>query len=204
MQNPQLFAGETDWEYSFRREMQEIIPGLFLGPYASVSSKKRQQLIDLGITHIVCVRGSDEAGVIRENFKDIFKYFTIDLDNNLPQPMIPLFKQVNSFIDDAFRDNGKILVHGNNGSLLSPTFVIAYIIARTDMNAKEALKYVMKRRFCVYPPEHMMQQLDDFVPISRVYFLPNDLEMRNTVKRKIALFEAENCESDKKKFSGSP
>ena len=31
-----VLAGESrEWEYSMRRGMQEIIPGVFLGPYAS-------------------------------------------------------------------------------------------------------------------------------------------------------------------------
>jgi serine/threonine/tyrosine-interacting protein len=28
---------EEDWKYAMRREMQEISPGLFLGPYAAAS-----------------------------------------------------------------------------------------------------------------------------------------------------------------------
>lgn len=181
--------------------MQEIIPGLYLGPYASVMKCKRQYLIDIGITHIVCVRRSDESGVIRENFTDICAYKTIDLNgNDYLQVMIPLFKQVNAFIDSAFQQNGKILVHGNNGCLYSPTFVIAYIIARTDMNAEEALRYVMKRRFCVFPPKSMMTQLANYEVMARIPS-ENEIEMRNTVKRKIAEFEAENDKDDKRTFT---
>ena len=28
-----------DWTYTMRREMQEIVPGLFLGPYAAAGKK---------------------------------------------------------------------------------------------------------------------------------------------------------------------
>jgi hypothetical protein len=31
-----------DWEYAMRREMQEIVPNLYLGPYASANKNKVQ------------------------------------------------------------------------------------------------------------------------------------------------------------------
>ena len=44
------------WQYDMRREMQEILPGLFLGPYASANRKSLGTLQAHGITHIVCIR----------------------------------------------------------------------------------------------------------------------------------------------------
>ena len=36
--------------------IQEIVPGLYLGPYASAGKKMAASLKSAGITHIVCVR----------------------------------------------------------------------------------------------------------------------------------------------------
>lgn len=33
------FSRPNDWKYSMRREMQEIVPGLYLGPFAAASPK---------------------------------------------------------------------------------------------------------------------------------------------------------------------
>ena len=39
--------------------LQEIVPGVYLGPYASAGKKMAASLKSVGITHIVCVRFSD-------------------------------------------------------------------------------------------------------------------------------------------------
>jgi hypothetical protein len=43
-----------DWVYNMRRTMQEIIPGLYLGPYSSAAKNSLDTLKDAGITHIIC------------------------------------------------------------------------------------------------------------------------------------------------------
>lgn len=57
-----------------RREMQEILPGLFLGPCASALKSQRDGLIANGITDIICVRHALEAKFIRENMPETFTY----------------------------------------------------------------------------------------------------------------------------------
>lgn len=39
-----------------RRSMQEIIPGVFLGPYSAAQKHCRSVLLDNGISFIICVR----------------------------------------------------------------------------------------------------------------------------------------------------
>ena len=53
--------------------MQEVVRGLYLGPYSAASRSKLQTLLDCGITHIVCVRQNIEAHFIKPNFPDKFK-----------------------------------------------------------------------------------------------------------------------------------
>lgn len=66
--------GPKEWTYTMRRHMQEVVPGLYLGPYSAASRSKLQSLIEHGITHIVCVRQDIEANFIKPNFPDKFKY----------------------------------------------------------------------------------------------------------------------------------
>ena len=54
-----------DWTYTMRREMQEIVPGLFLGPWAAAGKKNLSKLESAGITHIVCVRQEIEKNFIK-------------------------------------------------------------------------------------------------------------------------------------------
>lgn len=67
-------ASDTEeWTYTMRRTMQEIIPGLYLGPYSAALRSKLDSLIQHGITHIICVRQDIEAHFIKPNFPDKFK-----------------------------------------------------------------------------------------------------------------------------------
>lgn len=53
--------------------MQEIVPGLYLGPYSVATKSKLDVLLHNGITHVVCVRQDIEAHLIRPHFEDRFK-----------------------------------------------------------------------------------------------------------------------------------
>lgn len=48
-----------DWRYEMRRQAQEIVPGLFIGPYQS--SRSLEELRALGITDILCITDAREA-----------------------------------------------------------------------------------------------------------------------------------------------
>ena len=61
-----------EWRYEMRRDMQEIIPGLFLGPY--VCSKNRDLLKQRGITHILCLRDATEKFIVKCHFREEIEY----------------------------------------------------------------------------------------------------------------------------------
>ena len=61
------------WTYNCRRTMQEILPGLFLGPYAAAKKTQLEFLEGHGITHVVCVRQDNEKNIIKPNFEQHFK-----------------------------------------------------------------------------------------------------------------------------------
>jgi len=64
-----------DWRYEMRREAQEIIPRLFLGPFAS--AKDENWLKAKGITHIVTIIDHSERTIIRPRFPDQLTYFHV-------------------------------------------------------------------------------------------------------------------------------
>lgn len=65
--------GTSEWTYTMRRCMQEIVPGVFLGPYSAAQKTKLDILLENGVTHIVCVRQDVEAHLIKPNFPDHIK-----------------------------------------------------------------------------------------------------------------------------------
>ncbi|XP_033638874.1 serine/threonine/tyrosine-interacting protein-like [Asterias rubens] len=163
---PMINAEETpDWVYSARREMQEIVPGLFLGPYAAAMKCKLQVLLDHGITHIVCIRQDIEAQFIKPNFPENFEYLVLNVADSTSENIIAHFPKVKEFIDKCSLFGGKTLVHGNAGMSRSAALVIAYIMETFGLSFKDAVRYVQQKRFCISPNEGFMRQLAEYEPI---------------------------------------
>ena len=89
-----------------RRECQQILPGLLLGPF--VASKNLQTLRSLNISHMyatvyvflclhtltpdsVCIRDAKEAFSVKPRFPEQFTYLTLDVEDNEEQNLIRLF-----------------------------------------------------------------------------------------------------------------
>lgn len=69
------------------------------------------------------------------------------------------------FIDECLSNNGKVLVHGGAGISRSAALVIAYLMDVTGCSSTEAIKFVQKKRFCIFPNEGFRQQLAEYEPI---------------------------------------
>ncbi|XP_019357596.1 PREDICTED: serine/threonine/tyrosine-interacting protein isoform X2 [Gavialis gangeticus] len=143
-----LFYFLKDWTYPMRREMQEILPGLFLGPYSSAMKSKLSTLQKHGITHVICIRQNIEANFIKPNFQQMFRYLVLDIADNPVENIIRFFPTTKEFIDGSLQTGGKVLVHGNAG------------ISRRD-----AFTYVQERRFCINPNAGFVHQLQEYEAI---------------------------------------
>ncbi|XP_036773927.1 serine/threonine/tyrosine-interacting protein isoform X1 [Manis pentadactyla] len=145
---PQCKEDAEEWTYPMRREMQEILPGLFLGPFSSAMKSKLSILQKYGITHIICIRQNIEANFIKPNFQQLFRYLVLDIADNPVENIIRFFPMTKEFIDGSLQTGGKVLVHGNAG------------ISRRD-----AFAYVQERRFCINPNAGFVHQLQEYEAI---------------------------------------
>lgn len=148
-----------------RRDCQEIIPGLLLGPFQT--SKSLPRLQELGITHIVCIRDVKEAFSVRPRFEGQFEYLVLDVEDNEEQNLIRLFPKAKAFIDNAISNGGRVLVHCNGGISLSPSFVIMYVMERFQLVWDEALQMVQNRRYCISPNNGFITQIKEYESIYR-------------------------------------
>ncbi|XP_029569956.1 serine/threonine/tyrosine-interacting protein isoform X1 [Salmo trutta] len=159
-----------DWAYPMRREMQEILPGLFLGPYSAAMKSKvcwytlsileRQE-----ITHLVCVRQDIEANFIKPNFPHKFRYLVLDIADNPVENIIRYFPMTKEFIDGCLASGGKVLVHGNAGISRSAALVIAYLMETFGVKYRDAFSHVQERRFCINPNVGFVHQLQEYEAI---------------------------------------
>ncbi|KAI0356429.1 phosphatases II [Trametes cingulata] len=155
--------GDVEWTYEMRRQCQEILPGLFLGPLQA--SKSLDTLRNLGITHIVCIRDAKEAFSVRPRFPDQFQYMVLDVQDSEEQNLIRLFPQAKQFIDEAIVQGGRVLVHCNGGISLSPAFVVMYVMQRHGLSWEEALHLVQNRRYCISPNGGFLTQIKEYESI---------------------------------------
>ncbi|KAL4237533.1 hypothetical protein ACF0H5_002247 [Mactra antiquata] len=196
---PSLEEGSTDWNYVMRREMQEIIPGLYLGPYAAAMKSKKAVLVQHGITHIVCIRQKIEANFIKPNFPNDFQYLVMDIADVSTENIIPHLPLVKDFIDGCLNCQGRVLVHGNAGISRSAALVIGYIMEKYGLTYKNAFNYVQQKRFCITPNEGFMQQLIEFEAIYMARKHMQIMEQSDNTgthnKRKYS-FDTEECIHD--------
>lgn len=58
--------------------------------------------------------------------------------------------------------NRNVLVHCHAGVSRSATIVIAYLMAKYNMFANEAIDFLKSKRECIQPNDRFMQNLKDF------------------------------------------
>ncbi|XP_053204645.1 serine/threonine/tyrosine-interacting protein B-like [Panonychus citri] len=155
------------WEYTMRRDRQEIVPGIYLGPYSSATRSKINELHQDGITHIICVRDESESKFIKPNFPGQIQYMVLNISDNFFQAIIPFFSQVKDFINDCLNKHGKVLVHGNAGISRSASLVISYLMDVSELSYPHALALVQSKRYCVHPNPNFQRQLLEYEPILR-------------------------------------
>ncbi|CAL1713354.1 unnamed protein product [Somion occarium] len=164
----QLIQGPGDeWTYEMRRQCQEILPGLYLGPLQV--SKSLETLQSYGVTHILCIRDAQEAFSVRPRFPDHFQYMTLDVRDNEDQNLIKLFPQAKEFIDQARLAGGRALVHCNGGISLSPSFVVMYVMQEVGLSWEDALHMVQNRRYCISPNGGFLTQLKEYESIYKAH-----------------------------------
>uniref|UniRef100_A0A8C1A3G5 Serine/threonine/tyrosine interacting protein n=1 Tax=Cyprinus carpio carpio TaxID=630221 RepID=A0A8C1A3G5_CYPCA len=137
---------QLDWAYPMRREMQEILPGLFLGPYSAAMKSKLSMLEKQGITHIVCVRQDIEANFIKPNFPHKFRYLVLDIADNPVENIIRYFPMTKEFIDGCLETGGNE----------NPVVLFLY---------RDAFSHVQERRFCINPNVGFVHQLQEYEAI---------------------------------------
>lgn len=153
----------TDWKYEMRREAQEILPGLYVGPFQP--SWKRETLDHLGITHILCIAETREAHILKPKFPADFVYLIQDIRDADDQNLIRIFPQACSFIEGALAHGGRVLVHCGDGISRSPAIVTAYVMIKTGLTHEDAFAFLQARRFCVAPRTEFVHQLEAYRPI---------------------------------------
>ncbi|KAJ3491103.1 hypothetical protein NLI96_g949 [Meripilus lineatus] len=171
-----------EWTYEMRRQCQEILPNLFLGPLQA--SKSLEALKSLGITHILCIRDAKEAFSVRPRFPEQFRYMVLDVEDNEEQNLIRLFPRAKEFIDNALARGGRALVHCNGGISLSPAFVVMYVMQYYRLSWEDALHLVQNRRYCISPNGGFLTQIKEYESIYKANLVVGTFPAQERMSRR--------------------
>lgn len=158
-----LVPNKQEWKYEMRREAQETLPGVYVGPFQP--SWNLETLTRLGITHILCIAESREQHLFKAKFPHLITYLILEIRDADDQNLIRIFPQTMNFIDLALSQGGKVLVHCGDGISRSPAVVTAYVMCKADLSHDDAFLFVQSRRFCVAPRVEFQHQLEAYKPI---------------------------------------
>ncbi|KAF8923301.1 hypothetical protein BGZ58_003109 [Dissophora ornata] len=121
------------------REMQEVLPGLYLG--GSQPSESKEYMKAYGVTHILQI-----TDINTPRFPGEFIYKIIPVPDMDETNLIKHFPDTNKFIDGALERGGKVLVHCQAGASRSVTIVCAYLMKTKNLSAEDALSTVQALR----------------------------------------------------------
>ncbi|XP_061164352.1 dual specificity protein phosphatase 19-like [Saccostrea echinata] len=118
--------------------LDEILPSLFISGF--VPAKDLDRLENLGITHIVNLSSYEN------NFHGKFKYLRIPVEDIPSEEIHPYFDESLKFIEEAFTENGRVLVNCNAGQSRAGTIIILYIMKTKGMTFEDAQKLAQSKR----------------------------------------------------------
>mmetsp|Transcript_16898 Transcript_16898/g.36365 ORF Transcript_16898/g.36365 Transcript_16898/m.36365 type:complete len:211 (-) Transcript_16898:26-658(-) len=163
---PGLLQVDDDWTYPKKREAQEIIPGLWLGPFGA--ARNQEFLKRAAITDALVVRGPEEARIIAPKYPEFIHYEVLECQDNPFENIIRFFPSVKKLLDEVIGRGGRILVHGNAGLSRSAAFVVAYVMERFNLTSDQAHHYVLQRRHCISINEGFRNQIREYEMLQKV------------------------------------
>ncbi|KAF3206391.1 hypothetical protein TWF191_001472 [Orbilia oligospora] len=164
-----------DWRYESRREAQQILPHLYLGPVSA--AKDLAYLRRENITLLIAVRNNVTArhrllNAYNEIAKDPelkarIRFESVDVSGN--QELIASFPIASKLVDDHLYNNappsfarrkpnglpeqppnpGKTLIYCESGNERSAAVAAAYIMQHINCSAVQAIQVIQGRRFCL-------------------------------------------------------
>ena len=192
------FTLEREKFRRFERQCSEVNPGLFMS--GDSVAKSHELLVEHGITHVVnCV-----GFTCGEYHKDkSIKYLTLYLEDSPNQDIGKVLYHVFEFIEAAYEEGGKVLVHCTQGISRSAALCIAYIMYNRKMPYEEAFKGVKAIRGVTNPnigftcqllhwqkqlsPESREQSMYNIAPFSRLN--SKMLVLKSTKRRAVKLLD---------------
>lgn len=132
-----------------------VMPCVYIGDRED--SRDRRRLMQLGVTHILNV-----ASQLPNVHPADFIYRKLNMIDSETQDLKPFFDRAASFIDDALRAGGRVLVHCIAGVSRSVAMVVAFMMSRRGIRLQAGLKQITKARSIIRPNEGFLLALAEY------------------------------------------
>ncbi|CAK91998.1 unnamed protein product (macronuclear) [Paramecium tetraurelia] len=137
-------------------EPSKMLGGLYLGNMEAASDPYTLSQYQIKAILTVCPQSIPSSTKIKLNF-----YHQCMADDEDSYQISKHFDETFRFIE-ASRKSTNVLVHCQMGISRSAVIVLAYLVKKELMGAREALEYVEKRRSIIFPNNGFLRQLGAF------------------------------------------
>lgn len=139
--------------------ISKITENIYLGN--KIVAKDITKLDELGITHIV--NCADELEYIVNSYDNTMDWLWLPMIDCKETGIVNKYIDISvKYIDDAIKNNNKVLVHCAAGISRSSSIIIAYLMYKNKMSFDNAFEYVKNKRSCCNPNKAFREQLQDF------------------------------------------
>ncbi|KDN40248.1 phosphatases II [Tilletiaria anomala UBC 951] len=151
---------QLDWTYEMRRECQEVVSGIWVGP--AESGKNLENLLRLDISSIVVLRSPCEALFLKPRFPDQFQYLVLDVHDRQDQNLISIYPSFRDFVDASRVQGQRVLIHDDGGMSRAPAMAAMYVIDKRALKFQDAISMIQYRRYCIHINQGFVRQLKEF------------------------------------------
>lgn len=148
---------DSHWKYADRRLMQEILPGVHIGPLSS--ARDTVTLDRCAITTLVAVRTPATMHFFKPRHPEKYRYESLDLVEGSLLSALPHFRP---FIDSCLNRGERLLVYDETGNAKAALVVCSYLMETGPMSSQDAYAFVRSRRLSVNLNEHERYQLGEY------------------------------------------
>jgi len=162
----------AEYELAFKPEIHAIGDyGVYIS--AVTGAANLDALVKEKITHVV------DASGISYKHHDHISYLVISVEDDPKANIAQFFDETNTFITNAIRQNGRVLVHCHGGVSRSTTILIAFMMSYYRLPVHDALSEIKKVRPFAQPNPGFMDQLEMYMFSiqRRIVPLPNKTDL---------------------------
>jgi serine/threonine/tyrosine-interacting protein len=176
--NPNWFshrASAKEWDYGMRREAQEVLSFLYLGP--ATAAKDREFLERQGITLLLSIRNKRSAAARLLSGEKVARELGIEADSidvEDSRELIASFPRAIRRINDHLLAGTsslqqatapRVLVFCESGNSRSASVVVSYMMVMFNLGMEDALWTVQHRRFSIDVDDSLRYLLQSFETI---------------------------------------